>query len=267
MDASPANLKILAIHAHPDDIEIQCAGTLLKLKQLGCRVSVATMTPGDKGSDELSADEISAVRRAEARAAATMMDVDYTCLEFRDLSIVFDNDSRRRIAEFLRRQQPDIVFAPPPVDYMHDHEITSQLVRDACFNAAVPNYRTQQWDPAPHCTSIPYLYYVDAVEGTDHFGARHPVDLIVDISDVIDRRLELLACHASQRDWLRRQHGIDEYIIASRRWAAQRGSEIDAGYGEGFRQYKGHPHPTDDLLSRLLSESCSAPADHCRPPQ
>ena len=255
MVADLASLKILAIHAHPDDIEIQCAGTLLKLRQLGCCVAVATMTSGDKGSDELSADQISEVRRAEAIASAAMMDVEYTCLEIRDLSIVFDNESRRRMAEFLRRQQPDIILAPPPVDYMHDHEITSQLVRDACFNAAVPNYRTEQWDPAPRCTGIPHLYYVDAVEGTDHFGVRHPIDMIVDISDVIEQRLELLACHASQREWLRRQHGIDEYIIASRRWAAKRGSEIEVEYGEGFRQYKGHPYPTGNLLGQLLSES------------
>lgn len=252
MDADPASTRILAVHAHPDDIEIQCAGTLLKLKQLGCGVSVATMTPGDKGSDELSAEEISNVRRAEAAASAAMMEVDYTCLEFRDLSIVFDNNSRRRMTEFIRRKHPDIIFAPPPVDYMHDHEITSQLVRDACFNAAVPNYRTQQWDPAPCCTRIPHLYYVDSVEGTDHFGVRHPVDMIVDISSVIEKRLELLACHASQRNWLQRQHGIDEYLNASRRWAALRGKELGTEYGEGFRQYKGHPHPTDNLLGKLL---------------
>lgn len=255
MSTDPASVKVLAIHAHPDDIEIQCAGTLLKLIQLGCQVSVATMTPGDKGSDELGAEEIAAVRRAEAAASAEIMGAEYTCLEFRDLSIVFDNDSRRRMAEFLRRKQPDMILAPPPIDYMHDHEITSQLVRDACFNAAVPNYRTQQWDPAPRCTRIPHLYYVDAVEGSDHFGNRHPVDMIVDISEQIERRLELLACHASQRDWLRRQHGIDEYIIASRRWAAERGREIGVDYAEGFRQYKGHPHPSDNLLGELLGVS------------
>ena len=252
MSVDPVSLKVLAIHAHPDDIEIQCAGTLMKLRQLGCSVSVATMTPGDKGSDELSAEEIADVRRKEALAAAEQLGAQYTCLEFRDLSIVFDNDSRRRMVEFLRRQQPDLIITAPPVDYMHDHEITSHLVRDACFNAAVPNYRTQQWDPGPPCTKLPYLYYCDAVEGTDHYGVRHPVDLIVDISDVIEQRLEMLACHASQREWLRRQHGIDEYIIASRRWAEQRGQEAGVSCGEGFRQYKGHPHPTDDLLGELL---------------
>lgn len=252
MTTDPASLKIVAIHAHPDDIEIQCAGTLLLLKQLGCSVSVATMTPGDKGSDELSSDEIAAVRRQEAAAAAEKMGAAYTCLEFRDLAIVFDNDSRRRVAEYLRREQPDIVLTAPPVDYMCDHEITSRLVRDACFNAAVPNYRTHQWDPAPPCSAIPHLYYVDAVEGIDHFGQRHPVDFVVDVSAVLEQRLELLACHASQREWLQRQHGIDEYLLASRRWAEQRGQEAGFAAGEGFRQYKGHPHPTDNLLGNLL---------------
>ena len=243
---------ILAIHAHPDDIEIQCAGTLMKLKSQGCRISVATMTPGDCGSAEMSADEISNVRRKEAAAAAEIIEAKYTCLEFRDLSIVFDNDSRRRMAEFLRRTQPDIILTAPPVDYMHDHEITSMLVRDACFNAAVPNYKTRQWDPAPACTKIPHLYYVDAIEGSDHFGNRHPIDFTVDVTDEFERKIEALACHASQRNWLRQQHGLDEYLDACRRWSAIRGSEIGAEYGEGFRQYKGHPHPTDNRLLELL---------------
>lgn len=252
MSIQPSDLHVVAIHAHPDDIEIQCAGTLLRLRELGCRISTVTMTPGDCGSAELSQDEIAAVRRAEAGAAAKILGADYTCLEFRDLSICFDNDSRRRVTEFLRRSRPDIILTAPPVDYMHDHEITSQLVRDACFNASVPNYRTQQWDPAEPMNKIPWLYYVDAVEGTDHFGNRLPVDFIVDVSDTFDTKLEALACHSSQRNWLRRQHGIDEYLESTRRWSETRGQEAGVAHGEGFRQYKGHPHPTDNILGQLL---------------
>ncbi|MEQ9411748.1 MAG: PIG-L family deacetylase [Fuerstiella sp.] len=255
MNSSAENLHVVAIHAHPDDIEIQCAGTLLKLKALGCRISVATMTPGDCGSTELSQDEIAAVRRSEAARAADVLGADYTCLEFRDLSICFDNDGRRRMTEYLRRSAPDMILTAPPVDYMHDHEMTSMLVRDACFNASVPNYKTRQWDPAPPLTKIPYLYYVDAVEGTDHFGHRHPIDFIVDISEQFETKLEALACHSSQREWLRQQHGIDEYLDACRRWSAERGQERGVEYGEGFRQYKGHPHPTDNLLGSLLQEA------------
>ncbi len=255
MAVAPESLHVLAVHAHPDDIEFQCAGTLLRLKELGCRISVATMTPGDCGSAVHSQDEIAAIRRGEAAAAAEILDAEYTCLEYRDLSIVFDNDSRRRMTEFLRRTRPDLIFTAPPIDYMHDHEITSALVRDACFNASVPNYRTRQWDPAPPTARIPWLYYVDPVEGTDHFGNRQPVDLIVDISPQFERKMAALKCHASQRAWLQQQHGMDEYTEAGRRWSQTRGSEAGVEFGEGFRQYIGHPHPTSDLLTELLGSA------------
>ena len=104
MEIDPSNLHVLAIHAHPDDIEFQCAGTLRRLRKLGCRISVATMTPGDGGSAEYNAEEISTIRREEARRAAVILEAECSCLEFRDLSIVFDNDSRRRMTEFLRLQ-------------------------------------------------------------------------------------------------------------------------------------------------------------------
>ncbi len=252
MTLDVSNLHILAIHAHPDDIEMQCAGTLLRLRKLGCRISVATMTPGDGGSAEHTAEEISAIRREEARRAAVIMDAEYTCLEFRDLSIVFDNDSRRRSPNLCDARHPNIILTAPPIDYMHDHEMTSALVRDACFNASVPNYRTCQWDPAPPTLKIPWLYYVDPVEGTDHFGNRIAPEFAVDISAEMPTKLEALACHASQRNWLRRQHGMDEYMDACERWSRQRGQDIGTQYGEGFRQYKGHPHPANNILGELL---------------
>ena len=70
MTSDAAKLRILAIHAHPDDIELQCAGALLRLKALGHDIFMATMTPGDCGSAELTCDAISAVRREEARGVA-----------------------------------------------------------------------------------------------------------------------------------------------------------------------------------------------------
>ncbi len=243
---------ILAIHAHPDDVELQCAGTLWRLKELGCPITIATMTPGDLGSAELPPDEISAVRRGEARRAAEMLGADYMCLEFRDLSILVDNDGRRRVTEALRKARADIVITAPPVDYMSDHEMTSRLVRDACFAASVPHYLTQQWDPAAPLARIPHLYYVDAIEGIDYFGRQLEYGFIVDISATIDRKLEMLACHASQREWLRRQHGLDEYLDGCRRWSGIRGQQIGVVYGEAFRQHTGHPYPHDNWLGKLL---------------
>ena len=247
--------KILAIHAHPDDIELQCAGTLLRLKQKGCSIALATMTPGDCGSAELGPEEIAEVRRMEATRSAELLGADYTCLEFRDLSIVVDNESRRRVTEVIRRIRPEIVITAPPVDYMSDHEMTSRLVRDACFNASCPNYQTHQWDPAPPTEAIPHLYYVDAIQGIDYFGQSLPTDFIVDVSATFEDKLKMLACHESQRAWLRRQHGLDEYLDGCRRWSAARGQQVGVAYGEAFTQHRGHPYPHDNLLMELLEKS------------
>jgi LmbE family N-acetylglucosaminyl deacetylase len=248
------SLRVLAIMPHPDDIEILCAGTLIRLRAAGCEIHAATMTAGDKGSAVLSRLQIAGIRREEARnAAETLGATSYTCLEFEDLSIVFDNESRRRVAGLIRRVLPGIVITTPPIDYMFDHEITSHLVRDACFNASVRNYESPAGDPpAEH---IPYLYYTDPVGGVDLFGAPSPVGRLIDISAVIDRKAEALACHVSQRAWLQKQHGLDDYIDSMKRWAAGRGALIGVKYAENLRQHLGHPHPTDDMIAELLDST------------
>jgi LmbE family N-acetylglucosaminyl deacetylase len=246
--------RILAIHAHPDDIEFQCAGTLALLAEAGCHVTMATMTPGDCGSVERDADAIAAVRRGEAKASADLIGADYTCLEFRDLAIFEDDESRRRVVEALRRARPDVVITAPPVDYLCDHEATSRLVRDACFTATLPNYKTRLWEPAAPLAKIPHLYYMDALGGIDRDGRPQPAGFWVDVSKVADLRRRMLACHASQRDWLLKQHGIDEYLDAQARWGAHRGEEIGVAHAEAFRQYPGHPYPQDNRLLDLVDQ-------------
>ena len=248
-----ATLSILAIHAHPDDVEFQCAGTLARLKQAGCHITIATMTAGDCGSAELGPAAISRVRREEARQAASLLEADYVCLEFPDLGIVHDNDGRRRVTEALRRARPDIVFTAPPVDYMADHEMTSRLVRDACFGAPIPNYATCQWEPAPPLAKIPHLYYVDSIEGIDYFGNAIQPEFIIDVSATFELKLKMLACHASQRNWLLKHHGMDRYVETMRAWGAARGRQHGVAYAEGFRQHLGHGYPQDDLLGSLLT--------------
>jgi LmbE family N-acetylglucosaminyl deacetylase len=254
MAAHSSPLRILAIHAHPDDIELQCAGTLALLKQRDCEIVMVTMTAGDCGSVDLPPEEISAIRRREAQASADLLGAQYLCGEFCDVAFDVDTDSRRRVTELIRKARPDIVLTAPPVDYMTDHEVTSRLVRDACFCAPVPNFRTHQWDPSEPIAHIPYLYYVDPIEGIDWFGQPVPYDFIVDISSTFELKLKMLACHDSQRSWLKAQHGMDEYLESCRRWSAKRGAEIGVGYGEAFRQHKGHPYPSDNRLVDLLHD-------------
>jgi LmbE family N-acetylglucosaminyl deacetylase len=252
-----ALIRVLAIHAHPDDVEFQCAGTLILLREAGHSVVIATMTPGDCGSAELDAESISGIRREEARAAAALIGAEYTCLEFRDLAIFDDDDSRRRVTEALRRVKPTIVLTAPPADYIADHEITSRLVRDACFAAPCPNYTTRQWDPAAPLPRIPHLYFVDPIGGSDREGRPITADFHVDVSRVFDTKRQMLACHASQRDWLLRQHGIDEYLAMQQQWGARRGVLIGVAQAESFRQYQGHPYPQDNLLIQLLRQDGS----------
>jgi LmbE family N-acetylglucosaminyl deacetylase len=247
-------VRVLAIHAHPDDVEFQCAGTLVLLRQAGCHVTIATMTPGDCGSAEHDAEAISAIRRAEAKASADLIGAEYVCLEFRDLAVFNDDVSRRRVVECLRRTRPHLVLTAPPVDYLCDHEMTSLLVRDACFAAPAPNYASQQWDPAPALGKIPHLYFVDALEGTDRDGRPIPAGFHVDVTPAFETKRRMLACHASQRNWLLRQHGIDEYLESQTKWSAHRGAEIGAAHAEAFRQYLGHAYPQDNLLLALVGQ-------------
>ena len=245
------NTRVLAIMPHPDDIEILCAGTLLRLGEIGFEIHLATMTAGDKGSATLSRAEIAAIRREEAeRASKVLGAASYRCLEFDDLEIVFDNTSRRKVAALLRAVDPFLVFTTPPHDYMFDHEITSQLVRDACFNAAVPNYPTK--GAAKVLWGVPYLFYSDAIEGRDIFGQDSRVTTIVDISTHIEQKVEALCCHDSQRSWLQRIHGMDNYVQSMKNWSAKRGREIGVPYAEAFCQHRGHPHPQDDMLAKIL---------------
>ena len=245
------NKRVLAILPHPDDMEILCAGTLLRLRALGYEIHAATMTPGDKGSATLPRQEIAAIRREEARRGAeTVGASSYRCLEFTDVEITFDNPSRRQVAALLRAVDPFLVFTTPPSDYMFDHEITSHLVRDACFNAPIRNYETDAEDSPS--SGIPYLYYTDAIEGHDIYGDPSRVTCIVDISAQIEQKIEALKCHDSQRAWLQKQHGMDNYIESMKSWSARRGQQIGAAYAEAFCQHRGHPHPQDDLLAALL---------------
>lgn len=253
--SSGSPVRVLALHAHPDDLEFQCAGTLALLRDAGCHITMATMTPGDCGSAEHDAEAIAAIRRAEAQAAADLLGADYVCLEFRDLAIFNDDESRRRVVECLRRTRPDIVLTAPPIDYLCDHEMTSLLVRDACFGAPIPNYATRQWDPAPALGKIPHLYFVDALEGADRDGNPQPAGFHVDVTPMFDLKRRMLACHASQRNWLLKQHGIDEYLDSQAKWSAQRGGEIGVAHAEAFRQYLGHAYPHDNLLLTLIKQN------------
>jgi LmbE family N-acetylglucosaminyl deacetylase len=246
---------ILSVLAHPDDAEILCAGTLIRLaREKGWQVHIATMTPGDCGSAELPPDRIAAVRRAEGARAAGLIGARYHCLEERDLRIFYADGPLEKVTRLLRQVRPRVVLTHPPSDYMLDHEVTSTLARAATFAAPIPNFLAESGLPPP-LEHIPHLYYCDPIEAKDPLGRPAEAGLRIDVSLVIDTKAEMLAAHASQRDWLLKHHGMDQYLQAMRDFAAQRGREAGVAYAEGFRQHKGHAYPQDDLLGQTLGAS------------
>lgn len=248
-------MRILSLHAHPDDAEILAGGTLALLAARGHTVIIATMTPGDCGTAEYSPEEISEIRRQEAARAAAVIGAEYHCLGFGDLNIYEDDASRRRVTAALRRFRPDLVLTSAVNDYMPDHEATGRLVRDACFAVSAPNYGTLAIGPAPPLPAIPHLYFMDPVEGKDRDGNFVRPGFLVDVTGVFETKRRMLAMHESQRNWLRKQHAMDDYVETMERWCRAQGARAGFTYGEGFRQYLGHAYPRTPLLEELLGET------------
>lgn len=244
--------SVLSVLAHPDDAEFLCAGVLIRLRrEHGWTVHIATMTPGDCGSAELPAEQISAVRRREGASAAALIGATYHCLEERDLRIFYNEVALEKVTRLLREVKPAVVLTHSPADYMLDHEMTSAVTRAAAFGAPIPNFCAGQGHAAP-IAHIPHLYYCDPIEGKDALGRDVEPGFCVDVSSVIEDKAAMLVCHASQRDWLLKHHGMDQYTQALRDWGAQRGRRLGTAFAEGYRQHLGHSYPQDNLLVRLL---------------
>jgi LmbE family N-acetylglucosaminyl deacetylase len=250
-------MDILSIHAHPDDAEILAGGTLALLSQLGHRITIVTLTAGDCGSAEHRPEEIAAIRKGEAAAAAAIIGASYRWAGFSDLVVFNDDASRRKVCGLMRELRPQIMLTASPIDYQCDHEATSTLVRDSCFAASAPNYAAT--GAGRPLEAIPHLYYMDSIEATDRDGRAIPTGFFVNIGSTFERKRQMLACHQSQRAWLRVQHGIDDYLAQMEQWTRARGRASGVEFAEGFRRYPGHPYPQTPLLEGLL-EGYAIPA-------
>ncbi|MDP4241080.1 MAG: PIG-L deacetylase family protein [Bacteroidota bacterium] len=241
---------VLAIFAHPDDAEIECSGTLSLLKKAGWNIHIATMAPGDKGTVEYNREEISRIRKAEAAEGAKVIGASYTCLEFEDVYIMYDRESINRTTSLLRKIKPSLVFTHNPADYMVDHETTSRIVMTACFSTGIKNLEIEE----DYYEPIPYLYYTDAMDAKNILGQPILTSMFVDITSEMPIKEKMLACHASQRNWLLAHHKMDEYILSMKRFGEFRGKNINVKYAEGYRQHLGHGYPQDNILKEILGD-------------
>jgi LmbE family N-acetylglucosaminyl deacetylase len=236
--------------AHPDDVEFLCAGTLRLLVDQGWELRCVTLSGGDLGAPGGTREAIRETRLVEADRAARVLGGTYAWAGLNDLSIHYCPEQLERVTDALRRFAPDLVITHSPDCYMLDHEETAKLVRMACFAAGVPLFASRTGATGK---GVPALYYADALEGKDKFGNPVVGDFWIDVTSVFEVRQEALACHASQREWLRSHHGADDYLETNRRFARDQGARCGVRYAEGFRQHLGHGYPQNNMLGETLA--------------
>jgi len=224
-------MRILAVSAHPDDLEIQCGGTLLRYVQEGHDVTMCNVASGNGGSFIHTRDEIGDIRLAEARAGASMIGATHYTLNVPDTEVnASDVAQRLAVVDLVRRARPDVIITHGPNDYMVDHVETGKLVEDSSFTATVPLVVTEH----PALEAVPTLFFMDNTRGLGFEPTEY-----VDISEVLERKLEALACHESQVGWLRDHSGAD--VVGDARIAnLYRGRQAGVHAAEGFRPSMKH---------------------------
>lgn len=218
--------NVLAISCHPDDMEIHCAGTLLKCKERGDNVTVCNVANGNMGHVVLQPDELRSIRRAEADASAKLAGFTATTCDIDDLCVNSASKNQLdKVVEIIRKARPDFIITHAPNDYMIDHVETSKLVFYASFSASVPHYRPDLGKATP----VTPIFYMNNANNIDF-----DPDIYVDVSDVMEKKLEMLACHKSQVVWLMDHDGKD-VLEETRSMSKFRGGQSGVKYAECFK--------------------------------
>jgi LmbE family N-acetylglucosaminyl deacetylase len=218
-------MRVLAVGAHPDDLEILCGGTLVRLVEEGNEVVMCHATKGDRGSFVHTSDEITGIRGAEARRAAEICGAEYATLGFSDGEIsAADRDQQRAVVDLVRDARPDLVITHSQGDYMGDHNEISKLVFECSFYATLPLYETGK----PHHFAVTPIYFMETIMGVGFQPTEY-----VDISATIETKAAMLEAHESQLTWLRDHDGVD--IVEQMKTTSRfRGQQCGVEYAEGF---------------------------------
>jgi LmbE family N-acetylglucosaminyl deacetylase len=225
-------MNILAIGCHPDDIEINCVGTLIKCVKRGDTVTVCHVCNGNMGHEVIMPDELRKIRIEEARRAGAMAGIKVVTCDIGDLDVYNQSKEQRDLViDVIREADPDLIITHAPNDYMLDHVAVSKLVFDASFAASVPHYKTK----VDKTAKVVPLYYMDNLTGVDFVPTEY-----VDVTEEIDLKLEMLECHESQLKWMRDHDNID-FADMVKTCAKYRGYQCNAAYAEAFTQCLAYP--------------------------
>jgi bacillithiol biosynthesis deacetylase BshB1 len=217
-------VDVLAIAAHRDDVELTCAGTLLRAVDAGHRTGILDLTAGEtgtRGSAEL--------REKEAARAAEMLGVsERRNAALPDAHLQNTDQMRRVVVEHIRHFAPRVVILPFAVGRHPDHRVASELGRDACYLAGLARYDAGGTPHRPYKLLYALSYREDPVKPT----------FVVDISAQFERKLAAIKCYASQFDGAKAAGeifptGQDLYSLVETQ-NAHYGSLIRTRYGEPF---------------------------------
>ncbi len=217
-------VDLLAIAAHRDDVELTCAGTLIKMARAGYGTGIVDLTGGETGTRGDAA-----TRAREAAAAAQIMGVaERLNAGLPDAHLHNTDDARRVVIELIRRLQPRVVILPFPVGRHPDHRIASELGRDACYLAGLAKYDAEGEPHRPEKILYALAYREDPLKPT----------FVVDISAEFETKMQALRCYASQFDGAEAAGEIfptgQALYDLIRIQNAHYGSLIRAAYGEPF---------------------------------
>ena len=179
--------RVLVFGAHHDD-EIAMSGTIAALAGQGVRVTIAIMTDGSEGyPDAAMKDQIVAVRREEARACDAVLGTHRRiCLDRPDMALVNDKETFKECLRLIRQVRPEIIFTHGPQDRHRDHRATSEITREAAWQAGEP-VSTESGPP----WKTPLVLYYKAV------GSPLPA-IRFDVTHTAHKRYEALATQESQ---------------------------------------------------------------------
>ncbi len=234
-------MRVLAIGAHPDDLEILCGGTLARYCQNGHHVVMTYATRGELGNDRLTLAECFETRSSEAREAAALIGAELKPLGFDDNGVnPHDHRQQLRVLDLIREVDPDVILTHDPTDYHPDHLALPSLVSWCMPLIGLRRYETE------HAASdrLPTLFFMDTMLGIG-FRPSH----FVDITDAMEIKLNMLRAHQSQLSFLKqyfRTDPLEQVHIVAR----FRGMQAGTAYAEAFRPclLYGHGVHTSRLL-------------------
>jgi bacillithiol biosynthesis deacetylase BshB1 len=179
-----SRVDVLAIFAHPDDVELTVGGTLLKLKSLGYRTGALDVTRGEMGTRGTVEG-----RAEEAAAASKILKLDVReNLGLKDGAVFVDDASRQAMVKFLRNLKPRLLLTHQIGDPHPDHDHIAHLVRESARLASMKNFDPETGDEK---IAVPMVAH-------NVFSRRSDISFVVDVSEFLDEKMAAIRAHSSQ---------------------------------------------------------------------